>query len=153
MIGGCRYGKIYRSSLFGDRTVVSADAGLNRYILQNEGRLFECSYPRSIGGILGKWSMLVLVGDPHREMRAISLNFLSSVRLRAVLLPEVERHTLLVLRDWLVPSSSSSAVFSAQHEAKKVRRRRPTCILLGSGPGRSPAGQRRRTRHSARPVN
>ncbi|VAI08011.1 cytochrome P450 90B2 [Triticum dicoccoides] len=112
-----RYGKIYRSSLFGDRTVVSADAGLNRYILQNEGRLFECSYPRSIGGILGKWSMLVLVGDPHREMRFISLNFLSSVRLRAVLLPEVERHTLLVLRDWL-PSSSSS-VFSAQHEAKK----------------------------------
>lgn len=116
-----RYGKIYRSSLFGDRTVVSADAGLNRYILQNEGRLFECSYPRSIGGILGKWSMLVLVGDPHREMRAISLNFLSSVRLRAVLLPEVERHTLLVLRDWLIPSTStsSSVVFSAQHEAKK----------------------------------
>ena len=123
MIVDCRYGKIYRSSLFGDRTVVSADAGLNRYILQNEGRLFECSYPRSIGGILGKWSMLVLVGDPHREMRAISLNFLSSVRLRAVLLPEVERHTLLVLRDWLVPTSSSSAVFSAQHEAKKVRTR------------------------------
>uniref|UniRef100_A0ACD5TWJ8 Uncharacterized protein n=1 Tax=Avena sativa TaxID=4498 RepID=A0ACD5TWJ8_AVESA len=114
-----RYGKIYRSSLFGDRTVVSADAGLNRYILQNEGRLFECSYPRSIGGILGKWSMLVLTGDPHREMRAISLNFLSSVRLRAVLLPEVERHTLLVLRDWLIPSSSASVVFSAQHEAKK----------------------------------
>uniref|UniRef100_A0A0D9VRH9 Cytochrome P450 90B1 n=1 Tax=Leersia perrieri TaxID=77586 RepID=A0A0D9VRH9_9ORYZ len=83
-----RYGKIYRASLFGERTVVSADEGLNRYILQNEGRLFECSYPRSIGGILGKWSMLVLVGDPHREMRAISLNFLSSVRLRAVLLPE-----------------------------------------------------------------
>ncbi|OEL34128.1 Cytochrome P450 90B1 [Dichanthelium oligosanthes] len=110
-----RYGKIYRSSLFGERTVVSADAGLNRYILQNEGRLFECSYPRSIGGILGKWSMLVLVGDAHREMRAISLNFLSSVRLRAVLLPEVERHTLLVLRSW----PPSDGPFSAQHEAKK----------------------------------
>ncbi|CAL4921643.1 unnamed protein product [Urochloa decumbens] len=112
-----RYGKIYRSSLFGERTVVSADAGLNRYILQNEGRLFECSYPRSIGGILGKWSMLVLVGDAHREMRAISLNFLSSVRLRAVLLPEVERHTLLVLRSW----PPSHGAFSAQHEAKKSR--------------------------------
>jgi steroid 22-alpha-hydroxylase len=113
----CRYGKIYRSSLFGERTVVSADAGLNRYIMQNEGRLFECSYPRSIGGILGKWSMLVLVGDAHREMRAISLNFLSSVRLRAVLLPEVERHTLLVLRSW----PPADGAFSAQHEAKKVR--------------------------------
>jgi len=115
-----RYGKIYRSSLFGERTVVSADAGLNRYILQNEGRLFECSYPRSIGGILGKWSMLVLVGDAHREMRAISLNFLSSVRLRAVLLPEVERHTLLVLRSWCGSGGGGGACcFSAQHEAKK----------------------------------
>ena len=118
----CRYGKIYRSSLFGERTVVSADAGLNRYILQNEGRLFECSYPRSIGGILGKWSMLVLVGDAHREMRAISLNFLSSVRLRAVLLPEVERHTLLVLRSWCgsAGGGGGACCFSAQHEAKKV---------------------------------
>ncbi|KAL5203026.1 hypothetical protein ABZP36_013978 [Zizania latifolia] len=107
------YGKIYRWSLFGERTVVPADTGLNRYILQNEGRLFECSYPPSIGGILGKWSMLVLIGDPHREMRAISLNFLSSV-----LLPEVERHTLLVLRAW-PPSPSPSSSFSAQHEAKK----------------------------------
>jgi hypothetical protein len=111
--------------------VVSADAGLNRYILQNEGRLFECSYPRSIGGILGKWSMLVLVGDAHREMRAISLNFLSSVRLRAVLLPEVERHILLVLRSW--PPSGGGACFSAQHEAKKVPLRPPslaTAIFL-----------------------
>ncbi|KAJ4963621.1 hypothetical protein NE237_023560 [Protea cynaroides] len=45
-----RFGKIYKSNLFGEPTIVSADAGLNRYILQNEGRLFECSYPRSIGG-------------------------------------------------------------------------------------------------------
>ncbi|GMP58467.1 hypothetical protein CsSME_00022121 [Camellia sinensis var. sinensis] len=53
-----RFGKIYKSHLFGEPTIVSADAGLNKFILQNEGRLFECSYPRSIGGILGKWSML-----------------------------------------------------------------------------------------------
>jgi steroid 22-alpha-hydroxylase len=126
-IYGRRYGKIYRSSLFGERTVVSADPGLNRYILQNEGRLFECSYPRSIGGILGKWSMLVLVGDKHREMRAISLNFLCSARLRAVLLPEVERHTLLVLGSWPA-ASGGDAAFSAQHEAKKVTK--VCCILL-----------------------
>nr|XP_010936277.2 LOW QUALITY PROTEIN: cytochrome P450 90B2 [Elaeis guineensis] len=109
-----RYGKIYRSSLFGEPTIVSADAGLNRFILQNEGKYFECSYPRSIGGILGKWSMLVLVGEMHREMRMISLNFMSNVRLRSHLLPEVERHALLVLRSW-----KENSVFSAQEEAKK----------------------------------
>ncbi|KAL5210994.1 hypothetical protein ABZP36_006617 [Zizania latifolia] len=134
-----RYGKIYRSSLFGERTVVSADAGLNRYILQNEGRLFECSYPRSIGGILGKWSMLVLVGDPHREMRAISLNFLSSVRLRSVLLPEVERHTLLVLRAW--PPSPS---FSAQHEAKKFTFNLMAKNIMSMDPGEEETERLRR---------
>jgi len=110
-----RYGKIYRSNLFGEPTIVSADAGLNRFILQNEGRLFECSYPRSIGGILGKWSMLVLVGDMHRDMRSISLNFLSHARLRTILLKDVERHTLFVLDSW-----QQQTVFSAQDEAKKV---------------------------------
>ena len=110
-----RYGKIYRSNLFGEPTIVSADAGLNRFILQNEGRLFECSYPRSIGGILGKWSMLVLVGDMHRDMRSISLNFLSHARLKTILLKDVERHTLFVLDSW-----QQQSVFSAQDEAKKV---------------------------------
>ncbi|KAK4791555.1 hypothetical protein SAY86_031968 [Trapa natans] len=109
-----RFGKIYRSNLFGEPTIVSADAGLNRFILQNEGRLFECSYPRSIGGILGKWSMLVLVGDMHRDMRTISLNFLSHGRLRTHLLKEVEKNTLLVLSSW-----RDNSTFSAQDEAKK----------------------------------
>ncbi|XP_058081137.1 cholesterol 22-monohydroxylase CYP90B51 isoform X2 [Magnolia sinica] len=109
-----RFGKIYRSNLFGERTIVSADAGLNRFILQNEGRLFECSYPRSIGGILGKWSMLVLVGDMHRDMRMISLNFMSNTRLRTHMLRDVEWHTLQVLGSW-IPNST----ISAQEEAKK----------------------------------
>ncbi|PKU67020.1 Cytochrome P450 90B1 [Dendrobium catenatum] len=110
-----RYGKIYRSNLFGEPTIVSADAGLNRFILLNEGRLFECSYPKSIGGILGKWSMLVLVGEMHQSMRMISLNFLSSARLRTVLLPEVERQTLMVMASW-----KEGVAFSAQEEVKKV---------------------------------
>lgn len=110
-----RYGKIYKSNLFGEPAIVSADPGLNRYILQNEGRLFECSYPRSIGGILGKWSMLVLVGDMHRDMRQISLNFLSNARLKSHLLREVENHTLWVLNPW-----KEDSPFCAQDEAKKV---------------------------------
>lgn len=94
---------------------MSADAGLNRFILQNEGKLFECSYPSSIGGILGKWSMLVLVGDMHRDMRAISLNFLSNARLKTKLLKEVEAHSLFVLNSW-----KHNSTFCAQDEAKRV---------------------------------
>lgn len=110
-----RHGRIYRSNLFGEPTIVSADASFNRFILQNEGRLFECSYPSSIGGILGKWSMLVLVGDMHRNMRMISLNFMSKGRLRTSLLPEVETHALLVIKSW-----KTGSTVLAQEEAKKV---------------------------------
>ncbi|KAJ9564329.1 hypothetical protein OSB04_000295 [Centaurea solstitialis] len=109
-----KFGKIYKSNLFGEPTIVSVDPGLNRYILQNEGKLFECSYPRSIGGILGKWSMLVQVGDMHRDMRLISLNFLTNARLKTHLFREVENNTLWVLDSWQESSS-----FCAQEEAKK----------------------------------
>lgn len=78
--------------------------------------MFECSYPSSIGGILGKWSMLVLVGDMHRNMRMISLNFMSNARLRTCLLPSVEIHALQVIGSW----KTGSTVF-AQEEAKKVK--------------------------------
>ncbi|XP_042019451.1 cytochrome P450 90B1-like isoform X2 [Salvia splendens] len=111
-----KYGKIFKSHLFGEATIVSADAGLNRLILQNEGKLFECSYPRSIGGILGKWSMLVLVGDMHRDMRTISLKFLTNSRLKTHLLRQVERHTALVLSSW-----AHRPVVCAQDEAKRSR--------------------------------
>ncbi|OVA04504.1 Cytochrome P450 [Macleaya cordata] len=126
-----RYGKIYKSNLFGEPTIVSADAGLNRFILQNEGRLFECSYPRSIGGILGKWSMLVLVGDMHRDMRMISLNFMSNTRLRTHLLQEVEMHTLLVLGSW-----KENSVFSAQDEAKKFTFNLMARHIMSMDPGK-----------------
>lgn len=62
--------------------------------------------------------MLVLVGDMHRDMRSISLNFLSHARLRTHLLREVEKHTLFVLSSW-----KENSVFSAQDEAKKVTKK------------------------------
>ncbi|CAI8609155.1 unnamed protein product [Vicia faba] len=109
-----RYGTIYKSNLFGEPAIVSADAEFNKFILQNDGKLFEVSYPRSIGGILGKWSMLVLVGDMHRDMRNISLNFMSHVRLKTHFLKDMENHTLLVLSSW-----KNNCTFSVQSEAKK----------------------------------
>ncbi|KAH9297115.1 hypothetical protein KI387_028797, partial [Taxus chinensis] len=110
-----RYGKIFRSHLFGHPTVVSADPELNKFILQNEGRLFECSYPSTIGGILGKWSMLVLVGEMHKHMRTIALNFMSNKKLRSKLLDDIEMQTLLTLKSW----EKMKQPLSVQSETKK----------------------------------
>ncbi|KAK4262182.1 hypothetical protein QN277_027767 [Acacia crassicarpa] len=108
-----RYGKIFKSSLFGLPSIVSADAEFNKFILNNEGKLFECSYPKSIGGVLGKWSMLVVVGDMHRDMRAIALNFMSSAMLKTAMLKDVEKYALLVLNSW-----KQNHKFPAQEEAR-----------------------------------
>ena len=111
----CRYGTIYKSNLFGEPAIVSADAGLNRFILQNEGKLFEASYPKSLRGVLGKWSMLVLVGDMHRDMRNISLNFLSYAKIRTHLVKDMDKHARLVLSSW-----KHNCTLSAQGEARRV---------------------------------
>ncbi|KAL5704588.1 hypothetical protein ACHQM5_022992 [Ranunculus cassubicifolius] len=134
-----RYGKIYKSNLFGSPTIVSADAELNRFVLQNEGRLFECSYPSSIGGILGKWSMLVLVGDMHKNMRMISLNFMSSARLRTHLIHDVEMHALLVLKSW-----SLNHTVSAQDEAKRFTFNFVAKHIMSMEPGKPESEKLRR---------
>lgn len=94
---------------------MSADAGLNRFIMQNEGKLFEASYPKSLGGVLGKWSMLVIVGDMHRDMRNISLNFLSYSRVRNHLFKDIDYHARRVIFSW-----KHNSTLSAQKEARRV---------------------------------
>ncbi|PWZ38935.1 Cytochrome P450 724B1 [Zea mays] len=68
-----RYGRVFKSHLFCTPTVVSCDQDLNHFILQNEERLFQCSYPRPIHGILGKSSMLVVLGEDHKRLRNLAL--------------------------------------------------------------------------------
>ncbi|GLJ30335.1 hypothetical protein SUGI_0600120 [Cryptomeria japonica] len=109
-----RYGKIFKTHLFGHPTVVSADPELNNFILQNEGRLFECNYPSSMAGILGQWSMLFVVGDMHKHMRSIALKFMSNTKLRSHILQEIHSHALYTLKSW-----RDKQLVSAQAEAKK----------------------------------
>ncbi|GLJ21150.1 hypothetical protein SUGI_0386900 [Cryptomeria japonica] len=72
-----RYGPIFRSNLFGRAdTIVSVDPEFNRYVLQNEGRLFESSYPNSFKNIVGRNSLLVVHGDLQRKLHAIAANLL-----------------------------------------------------------------------------
>ncbi|RWW54374.1 hypothetical protein BHE74_00039048 [Ensete ventricosum] len=110
-----RYGKIFRMNLLGKPTIVSTDPDFNRLILQSEGRLFENSCPTSIAEIMGRWSMLALVGDIHRELRSIAVNFMSNVKLRTYFLGDIERQAVKILDSW-----TENATFSAQEAAKKV---------------------------------
>ncbi|KAL6899677.1 hypothetical protein ACP4OV_006335 [Aristida adscensionis] len=95
-----RYGTVFRSHLFGSPTVVSCDGALNQVVLQNEERLFQCSYPGPVRGILGASSLLVVTGDRHRRIRAMALAFVASTGRRPSYLADVDRAARAVVASW-----------------------------------------------------
>ncbi|CAL4887027.1 unnamed protein product [Urochloa decumbens] len=98
-----RYGAVFRSHLFGSPTVVSCDAGLNHFVLHNEDRLFQCSYPGPVRGILGESSLLVVTGDRHRRLRAVALAFAASASAgprRRRYLADVDRAARSAVASW-----------------------------------------------------
>lgn len=98
----------------GKPTIVSADPEFNRFILQNEGRLFANSCPTSIKEIMGRWSMLALTGDLHRELRSIAVNFMSNAKLRTYFVKDIDVQAANILHGW-----KEDCVFSAQEEGRK----------------------------------
>lgn len=95
-----RYGKVFKSHLFFAPTVVSCDQDLNYFILQNEGKLFQCSYPKPIHGILGNVSMLVAVGDTHKRLRNVALSLVSITKSKPEFLNDIERIAIQILNSW-----------------------------------------------------
>ncbi|KAG5545865.1 hypothetical protein RHGRI_018130 [Rhododendron griersonianum] len=95
-----RYGKVFKTHLFFSPTVVSCDQELNYFILQNEDKLFQCSYPKPIHGILGEVSMLVAVGDTHRRLRNVALSLVATIKSKPEFLGDIERIAVEILDSW-----------------------------------------------------
>ncbi|CAL5371748.1 unnamed protein product [Camellia sinensis] len=95
-----RYGKVFKSHLFGSPTIVSCDHELNTFILQNEGKLFQSSYPKPVLDILGKLSIMLVSGDLHRKLRSIAVSFISVSRTKPDFLHYVEKLSTSVMESW-----------------------------------------------------
>ncbi|XP_020223388.1 cytochrome P450 90A1 [Cajanus cajan] len=95
-----RYGPIFSTHVFGEATVFSADPETNRFILQNEGKLLDCSYPGSISNLLGKHSLLLMKGTLHKRMHSLTMSFANSSILKDHLLHHIDRLICLNLDTW-----------------------------------------------------
>lgn len=109
-----RYGSIFTTHVFGEPTVFSADPEVNRFILQNEGKLLDCSYPGSISNLLGKHSLLLMKGGLHKRMHSLTMSLANSSIIKDHLLHHIDRLVCLNLDAW------SNRVF-LMDQAKKVR--------------------------------
>ncbi|KAK9159056.1 hypothetical protein Scep_005630 [Stephania cephalantha] len=123
-----RYGAIFTTHVFGEPTVFVTDPEANRFVLQNEGKLFECSYPSSISNLLGRHSLLLMKGSLHKRMHSLTMSFVNSSIIRDHLLVDIDRLIRLNLNSW------PSRVFLLD-EAKKITFELTIKQLMSLDPG------------------
>ncbi|XP_074570390.1 steroid (22S)-hydroxylase-like [Curcuma longa] len=103
-----RFGKIFVSNLFGKPIVVSAEPELNRFLFKNDTKMFEPGWPKSFLEIVGKSSISFLVGDAHKHMRSIIVEFLSTHRIRNLFLQDMEYMASFIMGSWKDGTAISS---------------------------------------------
>ncbi|GMJ09391.1 cytochrome P450, family 724, subfamily A, polypeptide 1 [Hibiscus trionum] len=95
-----RYGRVFKSHLFGSPTIVSCDHELNMLILQTEEKLFQVSYPKAMHGILGKFSMIIVSGDIHKKLRNMGASFITASKSNPDFLNCVEKMAISMMNSW-----------------------------------------------------
>ncbi|KAG2310144.1 hypothetical protein Bca52824_021701 [Brassica carinata] len=123
-----RYGSVFMTHIFGEPTVFSADAEMNRFVLQNEGKLFEGSYPASICNLLGKHSLVLMKGPLHKRMHSLTMRFANSSIIKDHLMLDIDRLVRFNLDSW------SSRVLLME-EAKKITFELTVKQLMSFDPG------------------
>ncbi|XP_054788801.1 abietadienol/abietadienal oxidase isoform X3 [Prosopis cineraria] len=95
-----RYGKIFSCSLFGKWAVVSADPSFNRFVMQNEGKLFRSSYPKSFRDLVGKNGVITVQGEQQRKLHGIASNMMRLEKLKLHFLNDIQKVLLQTLSNF-----------------------------------------------------
>ncbi|KAL6520195.1 hypothetical protein OROMI_032375 [Orobanche minor] len=95
-----KYGSIFKSHLFGRPTIVSCDLELNMFILQNEEKLFESSYPKPVHDILGRSSMMLVSGELHKKLRNVAVSFINASKSRPDFIHYVDNLCVSFINSW-----------------------------------------------------
>ncbi|CAI9111679.1 OLC1v1011964C1 [Oldenlandia corymbosa var. corymbosa] len=86
-----RYGNIFSCTLFGKGTVVSADPHFNRFVMQNESKLFQSSYPKSFRDLVGKNGVITAQGEQQRKLHSIASNMMRLEKLKFHFLKDIQK--------------------------------------------------------------
>ncbi|KFK38721.1 hypothetical protein AALP_AA3G151300 [Arabis alpina] len=84
-----RYGRVFKSHIFGTATIVSTDAEVNRAVLQSDSRAFVPFYPKTVRELMGKSSILLINGSLHRRFHGLVGSFLKSPLLKAQIVSDM----------------------------------------------------------------
>ncbi|KAL8153263.1 hypothetical protein V2J09_011023 [Rumex salicifolius] len=110
-----RYGKVFKSHIFGKRTIVSTEEEVSRYILQSDSAVFVPCYPKSLTDLMGKASILVINGGLQRRIHGLLASFFKSPAVKAQIAADLTTFLHRAMDSW----PHHSLIF-LQHEAKTI---------------------------------
>ncbi len=94
-----KYGKVFKTSLFGQPTLVFTGADANRFLLSHENEYFVSNWPKSTQQLLGPASLSVQTGETHIKRRKL-LSQAFQPRAIASYVPVMEALTHQYLQKW-----------------------------------------------------
>lgn len=106
---------MFKTHLFGARTILSSDVEISRFILHSDANTFVPDYPSSLMELMGKSSILVCNGDLQRRVHGLVGYFLKSGQLRDQVTSDLVRRMDGSMKDW-----KDGEVVHIQDQAKSV---------------------------------
>ncbi|XP_068639497.1 cytochrome P450 87A3-like [Aristolochia californica] len=100
-----RYGPVFKTSVVGQPFIVSADEDLNRFIFQQEGRLFESWWPRAVMDTFGQQNVGHMHGVMYKYLKSLILSLFGVESLKETLLPETNLFVRRTLHEWVTKPS------------------------------------------------
>lgn len=95
-----RYGKVFKSHIFGSPTIVSTDAEVSRFVLQSDAKVFVPSYPRSLTELMGKSSILLINGSLQRRVHGLIGAFFKSPSLKTQITKDMQKYVQESMESW-----------------------------------------------------
>ncbi|KAJ8490784.1 hypothetical protein OPV22_012505 [Ensete ventricosum] len=124
------YGKVFRSNILGRPIIMSTDPEVNKIVLQDDGRTFVPSYPRTVVAVMGETSILSMTGDQHKKYHGIVAKFLKAVPVMERVAKEIEQSMELAFRRW-----KDKPQIYLQDEINQITFEILVRMLLGIDPG------------------
>lgn len=95
-----RYGKVFKSHIFGSPTIVSTDAEVSKFILQSDAKIFVPSYPKSLTELMGKSSILLINGSLQKRIHGLVGAFFKSAHLKVQITRDMQVYVQESMKKW-----------------------------------------------------
>ncbi|XP_020259024.1 3-epi-6-deoxocathasterone 23-monooxygenase-like [Asparagus officinalis] len=95
-----RYGKVFKSHLFGRPVIISTDLEVNKAVLQNDSSTFIPFYPKSVLELMGEYSILLNNGDQHKRLHGLVGGFLKSPFLKDEITKDIQQSVEFCIKSW-----------------------------------------------------